>query len=66
MMKMKELKEQSTDELRALLQDLSKELFGLKNEISTTRKIEKPHLVSSKKRTRARILTILSQRGEKL
>lgn len=63
---MKELQDQSTDELRALFQDLSKEIFEHKNEISTTRKIDKPHLVGAKKRTRARILTIMNQRGEKL
>jgi len=66
MKKMKELLDQTSDELRALFQDLSKEIFEHKNEISTTRKIDKPHLVSSKKRTRARILTILNQRKEKL
>lgn len=65
-MKYKELQEQPTSELQALYQDLSKEIFEYRNEIGSTRKIDKPHLVSLKKRTRARILTLLRQRGEKI
>ena len=66
MKKMKELQDQTTDELKALFHDLSKEIFELKNEISISKKIDKPHLVSAKKRTRARILTLMNKRGEKI
>jgi len=62
MLKAKELKDQSADELKALGRDLSKEIFELKNELSTARKLEKPHLVSEKKRDRARVLTVLRQK----
>lgn len=62
MLKAKELKDQSVDELKALHRDLSKEIFELKNELSTARKLEKPHLVREKKRDRARVLTILRQK----
>ncbi|NGX26999.1 MAG: 50S ribosomal protein L29 [Chlamydiae bacterium] len=64
--RMKEFKDQSVEELKALFRDLSKDIFELKNEISTTRKIDKPHLLPKKKRDRARVLTLLSQKGEKV
>lgn len=66
MNKMKEYQDQSSDELRAQFHDLSKEIFEMRNEISTSRKIDKPHLIGLKKRNRARILTLLAKRGEKL
>ncbi|NGX39629.1 MAG: 50S ribosomal protein L29 [Chlamydiae bacterium] len=64
--RMMEFKDQSVEELKALFRDLSKEIYDLKNEFSMTRKIEKPHLLKKKKRDRARVLTLLSQRGEKV
>ncbi|NGX46798.1 MAG: 50S ribosomal protein L29 [Chlamydiae bacterium] len=64
--RMKEFKDQSVEELKALFRDLSKDIFELKNEISMTRKIDKPHLLGEKKRDRARVLTLLSQKGEKV
>ena len=57
----KELREQSQEELKALYQDLSKELFQLRNEMKVTRKMERPHLVRIKKKDRARIMTILRE-----
>lgn len=60
---MVEIKDQSVEELKALYHDLSKEIFDMKNEISTTRKLEKPHLLRLKKRNRARVLTLLQQKG---
>lgn len=62
MPKAKELRDQSTEELQALYTDLSKEIFQLRNELKTTRKLEKPHLIPSKKRDRARVLTILREK----
>ena len=62
MLKAKELKDQSTEELNALELDLSREIFELKNELKTARKLEKPHLLKEKRKDRARILTILSQK----
>ncbi|NGX58892.1 MAG: 50S ribosomal protein L29 [Chlamydiae bacterium] len=66
MNKMKQFQDQSVEELQAIYQDLSKEIFELKNEISTTRKIEKPHLVRQKKKDRARVLTLLTSKGAKI
>ncbi len=58
----KELKSQSSEELNALYQDLSKELFHMRNEMKITRKMEKPHLVRIKKKDRARVMTVLRER----
>ncbi|MBS0620282.1 MAG: 50S ribosomal protein L29 [Verrucomicrobia bacterium] len=62
MVKAKELRDQPIQELQALYQDLSKELFGLRNEQKITRKMEKPHLVRMKKKDRARVLTVLREK----
>ncbi|KAG6559502.1 Ribosomal L29 protein [Candidatus Rhabdochlamydia oedothoracis] len=60
--KAKELRDQSKEELQALYADLSKEIFELRNELKTTRKLEKPHLIRLKKRDRARVLTVLQEK----
>ncbi len=65
MAKAKELRLQSQDELKALYQDLSKELFQLRNEMKVTRKMDKPHMVRIKKKDRARVMTILRENESK-
>jgi large subunit ribosomal protein L29 len=62
MLKRDELKDQSVEELKARNLDLSKEIYSLKNELSTARKLEKPHLLREKKRDRARVLTVLREK----
>ena len=62
MAKAKELRDQTTDELKAIYQDLSKELFLMRNEMKVTRKIEKAHVVREKKKDRARVMTILREK----
>jgi large subunit ribosomal protein L29 len=62
MLKVKELVNQNHEELITLYQDLSKEIYGLKCELSITRKTEKPHLLRAKKKDRARVLTALQQK----
>ncbi len=64
MLKAKELKEQSVEELTALYGNLSKEIYGLKNELKTARKLQKPHLLREKKRNRARVMTVLRQKED--
>lgn len=61
MAKVKEFRAQSKEELKALYQDLSKELYAFRNEMKVTRKMEKPHLVRIKKKDRARVMTILRE-----
>lgn len=66
MKKFQDFKDQSAEELKAMYHDLSKDIYELKNEVSMTRKIDKPHLVRDKKRNRARVLTALKQKGERI
>jgi large subunit ribosomal protein L29 len=62
MTKAKELRNQSPEELKAIYQDLSKELFQIRNEMKVTRKVEKSHLVRVKKKNRARLMTVLREK----
>lgn len=62
--KKKELKESSAKELSTALHDLDRELFELRTELATQRKLEKPHLIKEKRKQKARILTILTQKQE--
>lgn len=63
MLDMKDLNQQSQEELMALYQNLSKEIYGLKSELRIARKTEKPHLLREKKKDRARVLTALQQKN---
>lgn len=60
--KKKELKDQSVKELTAHVHVLDREIYELRNELATQRKLEKPHLIKEKRKTKARILTILTQK----
>jgi len=63
MLKMEDLKSEGVEKLKALDQDLSREIYGLKCELKGTRKLEKPHLLREKKKDRARVLTALQQKS---
>ena len=62
MLKARDLTSQSVEELEIRHQDLCKEIFDLLCELRLTKKVEKPHLISEKKRDRARVLTVLRQK----
>lgn len=62
MAKTQELRNQSVEELKALYQDLSRELFSLSNEVQLSRKIEKPHRRKLARKNRARVLTVLREK----
>ena len=59
-MKMSEIKELSTLELQKKLRELGDELLQLQIR-KQTGQVEKPHLIKSIRRDRARILTTLAQ-----
>ena len=65
MLKAKDLINQSVEELEAQYEDLSREIFELLNELKLARKLDKPHLLSEKRRDRARVLTVLRQKQVK-
>jgi large subunit ribosomal protein L29 len=60
--KKKEIKDQSVKELNAEVRELDREIFQLRNELATQRKLEKPHLIKEKRKNKARILTILARK----
>lgn len=62
MAKQRENKDLSIDELKAKASELDREVFALRNELAFNRKIEKSHLIKAKRRERARLLTILTQK----
>lgn len=62
MLNVKELISQSENELEAHYEQLSREIFELQNELKMTKKLEKPHLLKEKKKSRARVLTALNQK----
>ena len=64
MLKIEDLTKQNVVELTALYNDLSKEIYEINTEFSITRKLEKPHLLRSKKKDRARVLTAINQKSQ--
>lgn len=65
MLKVKELAGKSEEELGEVYETVCAEVFELLNELRTSRKLEKPHLLREKKRDRARVLTVLRQKQKK-
>ena len=55
-----ELKDQTIDELKMSARDLDREIFKMRNELATQRKLEKPHQLKEMRRSKARILTLVS------
>jgi len=62
MLKAKDLRDQSKEELESKVEDLEKELFTLKSKLKIERKIDNPHKINQLRKDRARILTILSEK----
>ncbi|MEI6242748.1 MAG: 50S ribosomal protein L29 [Chlamydiota bacterium] len=63
MIKIQELREQSTEQLQNLIEDLDREIFALRNTLATSHKLEKPHNFREKKKRKAQVLTLLSERA---
>lgn len=59
MLKAKDLRNESIEELKEKLASLRKEIYELQSEIN--RKSEKPHLIGQKRKEIARILTVLHE-----
>jgi large subunit ribosomal protein L29 len=57
-----EIRDQSDEQLEYRLSEIDKELFNLINELKTTHKLEKPHLLKELKKQKAKILTVLNER----
>ena len=63
MVKAKDLREQSLEELESAYYDLSKSLYELRCEWASTRKLENPHLVKEYRRDIAKYLTVIREKG---
>lgn len=62
MVKAKDLRDLSLEDLEFQCNELSRELFELKNEMKVNRKMERPHMVRQKKKDRARVMTVLREK----
>jgi large subunit ribosomal protein L29 len=62
MLKAKELKDMSGEELRAMLVEKRSEHFHLVNKREREKKLDNPHQIHGLKRDIARILTVLRQK----
>lgn len=62
MLNVKELINQPESELEAQYEQLSRDIFVLRNELKMLKKLEKPHELKEKKKNRARVLTALNQK----
>lgn len=66
MLKAKDLRDQSIEELEATLVDSKKELYQLQNEKKQTKKLEQPHRLKERKKDIAKILTIIAEKNNAL
>ncbi len=55
-------RDQSIDELEAKADEIRRELYELKCQLSLEKKIDKPHMIREHKNNRARILTVLREK----
>ncbi len=62
MLKAKDLRDKSDEELQMALEDTQKELYKLKDERKLTKKLDKPHLLRTKQKDIARILTVQTEK----
>jgi large subunit ribosomal protein L29 len=62
MLKASELLGQTEEELKSLLEELSKQIFQLRNKLRLERKLDQPHLLKEKRRDKARVLSALTNR----
>lgn len=58
------VKDQSPKEMQAKVYELEREIFELRNELATQKKLEKPHLIKQKRKEIAQILTFLTQKNK--
>ena len=56
------LRDMAIPELELAVIDLNKELFTLINDKKRAKKVDKPHIIHEKKKQKARVLTIISEK----
>ncbi|MCI5052124.1 MAG: 50S ribosomal protein L29 [Simkaniaceae bacterium] len=56
------MKKETIEQLEERYMQLSSEIFTLTSELKSLRKLEQPHMLSFKKKERARVLTIMNEK----
>jgi large subunit ribosomal protein L29 len=56
------LHDQDVDKLVTRLGEIDGELFALRNELAMNKKLDKPHLIKLKRKEKAQILTVMTQK----
>lgn len=64
MRKAKDLRQETIEALEAELANTQKECFELVNAFKHLKKLEKPHLLREKRRDKARLLTVLTEKRQ--
>lgn len=64
MLKAKDLRGQTIEELEAKIDEIENEFFQLKSKLKTERKLEKPHMIKKLKKDKAKILTVLTEKEQ--
>lgn len=62
MLKAKQLRDQTVEELEASLLDNRKKLYTLRTQLQQTKKLDKPHQLNETKKDVAKILTVLTEK----
>lgn len=62
MLKAKQLRDQTVEELEAALLDSRKKLYTLRIELKRAKKLDKPHQLNETKKDVAKILTVLTEK----
>lgn len=62
MLKAQDLRDQSVEELKALVAEQRRALFDLINTFKTAHKLDKPHLVRQTRKDIARLLTVINEK----
>lgn len=58
------MRDLTKEQLETMIEDLNRDIYELKNQLSSARKLEKPHLLKEKKKDRARAMFILAEKTE--
>lgn len=64
MLKAKDLRDQSVEELLAACEDTRKELFRMVNEAKHARKVDNPQQIRNKRKDIAKLLTVIHEKQQ--
>lgn len=64
MLKAKDLRDQSVEELLAACEDARKELFRMVNEAKHARKVDNPQQIRNKRKDIAKLLTVIHEKQQ--